>query len=85
MVCQVLETSVQNDSPSMEESPNHVQKESSNPVQKESSTPFQDDESIEAIRDSSSPLKDTEKIEVLAVEIKNLKVSVYYGISIKYA
>ncbi|KAK8467989.1 hypothetical protein PHAVU_007G195700 [Phaseolus vulgaris] len=89
----VLETSVQNDSPSMEESPNHVQKESSNPVQKESSnpvqkessnpvqkessTPFQDDESIEAIRDSSSPLKDTEKIEVLAVEIKNLKVMLH--------
>lgn len=66
MLCQVSETPLQNESPSMEES--------SYPVHEESSNPVQEDESIEAIRDSSSPLKDTDKIEVLAVEIKNLKV-----------
>ncbi|RDY10834.1 Myosin-11, partial [Mucuna pruriens] len=76
----VLETPVQNERPSVEESSNPVQEESSNPIQEssnpiqESSSPFQDDENVEAIRDSSSPLKDTENIEVLTVEIKNLKV-----------
>ncbi|XP_057423449.1 myosin-9 isoform X1 [Lotus japonicus] len=62
----VLEISVENESPCVEES--------SNSSKEESSSPFQDNESIEAIRDSSSPLGDTEKYEALTAEIKNLKV-----------
>ncbi|XP_027368060.1 myosin-9 [Abrus precatorius] len=62
----VLEKSVENENPSVEESSNYFRKESSSPLQ--------DDGSIEAIMDSSSPLKDSEKIEVLTVGITNLKV-----------
>lgn len=70
MNCQVLEISVENESPCVEES--------SNSSKEESSSPFQDNESIEAIRDSSSPLGDTEKYEALTAEIKNLKVNLVY-------
>ncbi|XP_073223061.1 myosin-11 isoform X2 [Cicer arietinum] len=71
---EAVEISVENKSPSVEESSNVFHEESSNVFHEESSSSLQDNESIEAIRDCSSPLEDTEKIEALTAEIKNLKV-----------
>lgn len=70
MDCQVVEVSVENESPYVEEF--------SNAFQEECSSSFQDNDSIEALGDSSSPVRDTENIEALTTEIKSLKVNLIY-------
>ncbi|XP_019453131.1 PREDICTED: myosin-9-like isoform X1 [Lupinus angustifolius] len=78
----VLEKSVENESPLVEEfsnpfqaeSPDPFPEESQIPFQEESSNPLQDCESVEATRGSSIPFQDTEKTEDLTAEIKNLKI-----------
>lgn len=74
MDCQVVEVSVENESPYVEEF--------SNSFQEECSSSFQDNDRIEALGDSTSPVGDTENIEALTTEIKSLKVNLIYLLSL---